>query len=706
MHTNFNFFLKSIYQILIISLLLSCTNNNNNNPLLEDWKGNYDGTPNFDLLKVEYIEEAMLTGIKSHLDDIKKITSNPNPPTFKNTIESYEASGELLDRIYPYYGILKYNLSSKEFREIEGRLAPIITDYSTQIRQNEILFKKIKSVYEQSKINQLDSIKQRLVELIYKSFKMNGADLDKEAKKRYAEINLKLSTLYTDFSNNLLSDEQNFTTYLDKDQLSGLSEDFIKAIKAKAISDDKPDSYAIPNTRSFMDPFLTFSSNRELRKIVWTNYYSRGNNNNEFDNKLILKEILKLRKERVNLLGFDNFGSWRLQDRMAKKPENAMKLLENIWPYAIERVREEVIDMQKISNNDNVTIKPWDYRYYAEKVRQKKYNLDSDEVKQYLQLDKLIEAMFYVAEKVFNYKFTPTKPEEIAVFHKDVNVWKVEDTNTNKLIGLWYLDPYAREGKRSGAWATTYRSFTSFKGEKSILGSNNSNFIKPAKGESSLVSWDDATTLFHEFGHALNYFASKSVYPTLNGGVRDYIEFQSQLLERWLSTDEVINKFLIHHKTQKSIPIELVQKLKNASKFNQGFATTEYLASALIDLKIHEADPETIDIEKFESETLKSLNMPDELVMRHRTTQFAHVFSGEGYATAYYGYIWAEVLSADATEVFTSSPGGFYDKELSKKLVDYLFTPQNSIDPEKAYILFRGRKANADALMRSRGFID
>ena len=706
MHINFNFFLKSIYQILIISSLISCMNNNNNNPLLEDWKGNYDGTPNFDLLKVEYIEEAMLKGIESHLNDIEKITSNSNPPTFENTIKLYESSGELLNKVYPYYGILKYNLSSEEFRDIESRLAPLITDYSTQIRQNEVLFKKIKSVYNQSKINTLDSVKQRLVELIYKSFKMNGADLDKEAKKRYAEINLRLSTLYTDFSNNLLNDEQNFTTYLNENELSGLSNDFIKAIKAKAITDNKPENYAIPNTRSFMDPFLTFSSNRELRKIVWTNYYSRGNNDNEFDNKLIIKEILKLRKERVILLGFSDFGSWRLQDRMAKTPENALKLLESVWPYAIKRVKEEVIDMQKIADKDKIIIEPWDYRYYAEKVRQKKYNLDSDEVKQYLQLDRLRDAMFYVAERVFNYKFTPTEPGEIAVFHKDVNVWKVEDINTKKLIGLWYLDPYAREGKRSGAWATTYRSYTSFNGEKSILGSNNSNFIKPAKGESSLVSWDDATTLFHEFGHALNYFASKSVYPTLNGGVRDYIEFQSQLLERWLSTDEVINKFLIHHKTQKSIPEELVQKLKNASKFNQGFSTTEYLASALIDLKIHQADPETIDIEKFEAETLKSLNMPDEIVMRHRTTQFAHVFSSEGYATAYYGYIWAEVLSADATEMFTSSPGGFYDKELSKKLVNYLFTPQNSIDPEKAYILFRGKKANPRALMRSRGFID
>ncbi|GAA3509517.1 hypothetical protein GCM10022393_22570 [Aquimarina addita] len=356
------------------------------------------------------------------------------------------------------------------------------------------------------------------------------------------------------------------------------------------------------------------------------------------------------------------------------------------------------------TNGDKITIEPWDYRYYAEKVRKKKYDLDSDEVKQYLQLDKLTEAMFFVAGELFNYTFTAIEKGVVPVFHEDVQVWEVTDKITGEHIGLWYLDPFARIGKRSGAWATTYRSHTTFDGKKTVLGSNNSNFIKPAPGEAVLVSWDDATTFFHEFGHALHFFSSEVRYPTLNSGVRDYTEFQSQLLERWLSTDKVIDNYLVHYKTGAPMPKELITKIKKAATFNQGFGTTEYLASALIDMKLHLVDPADIDIEKFEKETLATLQMPKELVMRHRTPQFGHVFSGEGYATAYYGYLWADVLTADAAEAFAEAPDGFYDKEMAAKLVKYLFAPRNSMDPAEAYRKFRGRDAKIEALMRDRGF--
>jgi peptidyl-dipeptidase Dcp len=365
-----------------------------------------------------------------------------------------------------------------------------------------------------------------------------------------------------------------------------------------------------------------------------------------------------------------------------------------------------VADMQAVAdaNGDQVTIEPWDYRYYAEKVRKKKYDLDSDEVKQYLQLDKLREAMFFVAGELFNFQFTPIDSGVVPVFHADVKVWEVADKTSGKLIGLWYLDPFARQGKRSGAWATTYRSYDSFDGEKTVLASNNSNFIKPAPGEPVLVSWDDAETFFHEFGHALHFLSSNVKYPTLNSGVRDYTEFQSQLLERWLATDEVINNYLVHYKTGAPIPQELVAKIKKASTFNQGFGTTEYLASALMDMYYHTTDPTNLDPDTFERETLAKLKMPKELVMRHRSPHFGHVFSGEGYATAYYGYMWADVLTADAGEAFQEAPGGFYDKDLAGKLVKYLFAPRNSMDPAEAYRLFRGRDADIKALMRDRGF--
>ena len=658
-------------------------------------------------MEVADIQSAVEYGMEENLKEIEAIANNEAAPTFENTIEAMERSGAYLDRVFSYYGIFSSNMSSPEFREVQAVLAPKLSEFSSKINQNEALFKRIKTVYNNAQENPLDSDQQRVVELVYKGFAMRGAAIDAKKKERYAAIDKELSVLYNKFSDNVLHDEENYVTYLNKDQLGGLSDGFIKSAAAIAKEKGQEGKYAITNTRSSMDPFLTYSTERDLRKQVWTNYYSRGDNNDEYDNKEIIAEILKLRRERVELLGHKNYAEWRLQDRMAKTPENALNLMEEVWPAAISRVAEEVTDMQAIAdaNDDNITIEPWDYRYYAEKVRVAKYDLNSDEVKQYLQLDKLREAMFYVAGRLFNYKFEPVPEGSVPVFQEDVKVWEVTDLDSGAHIGLWYLDPFARAGKRSGAWATTYRSHTTFDGKKTVLASNNSNFIKAAPGEAVLVSWDDATTFFHEFGHALHFFSSNVKYPTLNGGVRDYTEFQSQLLERWLSTDEVISQYLVHHETGEVIPKALVAKIKKAATFNQGFGTTEYLASALMDMKLHLADPEGMDVGDFEKETLAALDMPKELPMRHRTPHFGHVFSGEGYATAYYGYMWADVLTADAAEAFTDSEGGFYDEDMASKLVKYLFAPRNAIDPAKAYRLFRGRDAQIEALMRDRGFI-
>lgn len=676
------------------------------NILIQEWTGPYEGVPAFDKMNVTDIKAAVEEGMKLNLEEIEAIANNEEAPTFENTIVTMESAGKELNRVFTYYGIMSSNRSSPEFRAVQTELAPKLSEFQSKISQNEKLFQRIKAVYDASQKTPLEPQAQRVVDLTYKGFEMNGANLDAEKKKRYAEIAKELSSLYTKFGNNVLHDEENYVTYLTKDQLGGLSDGFIKSAAKIAADKGQEGKYAITNTRSSMDPFLTYSTERQLRKQVWTNYYSRGDNGDAYDNNEIIAKILKLRKERVGLMGYDNYAQWRLQDRMAKNPENAMDLMLKVWPAATARVKEEVADMQAVANElgDNITIEPWDYRYYAEKVRKKKYDLDSDEVKQYLQLDKLTEAMFFTAGELFNYKFTPVAEGSVPVFHEDVKVWEVTDKDSGKHIGLWYLDPFAREGKRSGAWATTYRSYTSFEGENNVLASNNSNFVKPAPGEAVLVSWDDATTFFHEFGHALHFFSSNVKYPTLNGGVRDYTEFQSQLLERWLSTDKVINQFLVHHETGKPIPAELVEKIKNASTFNQGFGTTEYLASALIDMKLHLADPTDIDIDTFERETLDELGMPKELPMRHRTPHFGHVFSGEGYATAYYGYMWADVLTSDASEAFAEAPGGFYDKDVAAKLVKYLFAPRNAMDPAEAFRKFRGRDAKIEALMKDRGF--
>jgi peptidyl-dipeptidase Dcp len=708
--TNFKAF--STIFIALAFMLGNCTSNEKEkmteeNILLSEWAGPYGGVPAFDEMALADVKPALEKGMELNLTDIDEIANNPEAPTFENTIIAMEKAGQDLDRVFTYYGILSSNMSSPEFREIQTEMAPKLSEFRSKISQNAKLFERIKAVYEAAQQNPLEDDQQRVVQLVYESFAINGAELEGEAKERYAAIDKELSELYTKFSNNVLADEEDYITYLTEDQLGGLSESFVKAAAETARGNGQEGKYAITNTRSVVEPFLTFSDERALREKIWKTYKSRGDNGDEKDNKAIISQILKLRDERVGLLGYENYASWRLQDRMAKTPENAFKLMNAIWPAAVARVEEEVADMQAVADaaGDGITIEPWDYLYYAEKVRKAKYDLDSDEVKQYMQLDKLREAMFFVAGEIFNFDFKPVAEGSVPVFHEDVKVWEVTDKPTGEHIGLWYLDPYARKGKRSGAWATTYRSHTTFDGKKTVLASNNSNFIRPAPGEPVLVSWSDAETFFHEFGHALHFLSSNVKYPTLNGGVRDYTEFQSQLLERWLPTNEVINNYLVHHETGEVIPAELVEKIKKAGTFNQGYETVEYLSSALVDMMYHTLDdPSDIDVTQFEEDALKKLNMPGEMVMRHRSPHFSHVFSGEGYAAAYYGYIWADVLTSDAAEVFAEAPDGFYDKEVADRLVKYLFAPRNSMDPAEAYRVFRGRDANFEALMRDRGF--
>ena len=676
------------------------------NVLLQDYKGPYGGVPAFDKMDLSDVMPAMEAAMAEHLAEIDAIANNPEAPTFENTIVAMERAGSAISNVYTYYGIWSSNKSSPEFREIQRELSPKLSDYRSKINQNEKLFNRIKAVYESDELATLTDEEQRITWLIYNGFARNGATLEGEAKARYAAINKELASLHTKFSNNVLADEENYVTYITEDQLDGLPESFVKAAAAAATERGKEGQYAITNTRSSMDPFLTYSTHRDLREKVWTTYYSRGDNGDEFDNNALVKRILELRHERIKLLGYENYAQWRLEDRMAKTPENAMDLMMKVWPAAIARVEEEVADMQAIADElgDDITIKPWDYRYYAEKVRKAKYDLDSNEVKQYLQLDKLREAMFYVAGRLFNFDFKPVPEGSVPVFHPDVKVWEVTDKDSGKLIGLWYLDPFARKGKRSGAWATTYRSHTTYDGAKTVLSSNNSNFVKGPEGEPTLISWDDAETYFHEFGHALHFLSATVKYPTSHSGVRDYTEFQSQLLERWLTTDEVVDQYLVHYKTGEPIPDSLIEKINNAATFNEGFKTTEYMASAIMDLLYHTTDPAKIDPDSFEREQLKAIGMPEEIVMRHRTTQFGHIFSGEGYSSGYYGYMWAEVLTADAAEAFEEAPGGYYDEEVSDRLVKYLFSIRNAMDPAEAYRKFRGRDANVEALMRDRGF--
>jgi peptidyl-dipeptidase Dcp len=459
------------------------------------------------------------------------------------------------------------------------------------------------------------------------------------------------------------------------------------------------------NTRSSIDPFLTYSDRRDLREKAWRMFVNRGDNGSEHDNNAIITEILQLRAERAKLLGYPTHAHWRLENSMAKTPENAMKLMEAVWKPAVARVHEEVADMQALADKDGakITIEPWDYRYYMEKVRKAKYDLDQNEIKPYLQLEKLREGIFWVAGELFNFNFTPVT--NVPVAHPDIRVWEVTDKTTKKHIGLWYFDPYARAGKRSGAWMNAYRSQERVNGEITPIVSNNANFVKGKPGEPVLISWDDATTMFHEFGHALHGLNSNVTYPSLSGTAvpRDYVEFPSQLLEHWLSTPEVLQRFALHYQTGKPIPQELVDKIKRSATFNQGFATVEYLSAALVDMKLHLAGDKKIDPDAFERETLAQLGMPKEIVMRHRTPQFLHVFSSDGYSAGYYSYLWSDVLTADAFGAFVEGKGP-YDKAVAERLRKYVFSVGNTVDPAEAYRAFRGRDPRVDALMKKRGF--
>ncbi|WP_245767587.1 M3 family metallopeptidase [Stigmatella erecta] len=676
------------------------------NPLLASWTGPYGGVPAFDRFALSQFRPALEEAMEANRRDIAAITASTEPATFENTLAALEDSGRTLNDVGTVFGVWASTLNGPEFQAIEREMAPKLAAFSDEIFQNEKLFQRIEAVYTSPGKAKLSPEQQRLAWYYYTNFVRSGAKLDATAKKRLADINQRLATLYTSFSQNVLADEEGYAVILETEaDLAGLSSSIRDAAAAAAEARGQKGKWAVPNTRSAMEPFLTYSTRRDLREKVWRNYVNRGDNGDSRDNNALITEILQLRAERAKLLGYPTHAHWRLENAMAKTPERATALMEAVWPAAVARVREEVADMQAIANKEGTKLKiaPWDYRFYAEKVRKAKYDLDENEVKPYLQLEKLREGMFWVAGELFGFTFSPVS--DVPVYHPDVRVWEVKDKASGKHVGLWYFDPYARAGKRSGAWMNAYRNQERFKGDITTIVSNNSNFLKGNPGEPVLISWEDASTLFHEFGHALHGLSSNVTYPSLSGTsvARDYVEFPSQLLEHWLSTPEVLNRYALHYQTGKPIPPALVAKIDKASTFNQGFATVEYLSSALVDMKLHTAGDQKIDPDAFERDTLKKLGMPEEIVMRHRTPQFGHIFSGDGYSAGYYSYLWSDTLTADAYEAFTQGKGP-YDPEVAGRLRKNVFSAGNTVDPAEAYRAFRGKDAGIDALMRKRGF--
>jgi peptidyl-dipeptidase Dcp len=676
------------------------------NPLLEKWKGAFGGTPLFDRIKVADFKPALETAMAEKLSEVEQIAKNAAAANFENTIAAMERTGRTLDRVQAVYGVWSSAMNNAEFQAVEREMNQKLAAFSDQITQNEALFRRIEAVYNSPDKTKLTPEQQRLTWLYYTNFVRAGARLKPDAKARLSQLNQQLAGLFTRFSQNQLADEsERFLVLKSEAELAGLPQSLRDAAAQEATAKKMSGAWIVTNTRSSVEPFLTYSDRRELREKAWRMFVNRGDNGDAHDNNKIITEILQLRAERAKLLGYQTHAHWRLDDKMAKTPERTMELMEAVWKPAVARVREEVKDMQTLADKEkaNIKIEPWDYRYYAEKVRKERYDLDQNEVKPYLQLEKLREGMFWVAGELFNFNFSPVT--NVPVYHPDVRVWEVKDKTTGKHIGLWYFDPFAREGKSSGAWMNAYRNQERVDGSITTIVSNNSNFVKGKPGEPVLISWDDATTLFHEFGHALHGLSSNVTYPSLSGTsvATDYVEFPSQILERWISTPEVLQKFAVHYQTGKPIPQNLVDRIERASAFNQGFATVEYLASALIDMKMHLAGSQKIDPDAFERKTLSELGMPGEIVMRHRTPQFGHVFSSDGYSAGYYSYIWSDVISADAYDAFVEA-GGPYNKAVAARLRKYVFSVGNTIDPADAYRTFRGRDPKIEALMRKRGF--
>ncbi|MBC7667664.1 MAG: M3 family metallopeptidase [Gemmatimonadaceae bacterium] len=676
------------------------------NPLLAPWTGPHGGVPPFDKVKPDLFASAYDVAMAEQRQKLFALTAKRSAPSFESIIAEYEDSGRAMSRVNGLFGVFTSTMNDAVMQKVEAATTPRLAAFTDEIIQNEQLFARIKAVYDARETAGLTPEQKRLTWVTYNNFARQGAALDGVKKARLGQINQALAGLYTKFSQNELADEEGYSLVLESQaDLVGLPDSIRAGAAAAAEEKGQKGKWLITNTRSSMEPFLVYSDRRDLREKGWKLWISRGDNGDAHDNKAVITEILKLRAEKAQLLGFPSYAHWITADNMAKTPDAAMDLMMQVWKPAVARVHEEVADMQKVAAAEGATFKiaPWDYRHYAEKVRKARYDLDQNAVKPYLQLEKLREAIHWAAGQL--YGFTFTQITDVPVCHPDVRVWEV--TRSGQRVGLWYFDPYVRAGKQSGAWMSEYRTQETFRGVVTPIVSNNCNFVKGQPGEAVLISWDDAVTLFHEFGHALHGLNSDVSYPTLAGTnvARDFVEFPSQLNEHWLPTKPVLERFAVHYQTGKPIPAELVAKIEKAHTFNQGFSTVEYLSSAIYDMKIHlAAQGQVIDPEAFETATMAQIGMPSEIVMRHRPTHFGHIFSGDGYSAGYYDYIWADTLTADAAEAFAEAPGGFYDKAVAKRLHDDIMSVGNTLDAGEAFRRFRGRDVKIGALMRNRGF--
>ncbi len=677
------------------------------NPLLDDWQTPF-GAPPFDHIAPEHFAPAFEAGLAAHRAEIERIAIDTTPPTFANVIAALERSGRLLRRVSSVFFNLAGSHTNEPIRAIERDIAPVLARHRNSFFLDERLWARISGVAETRQSGDLGEEEHRVLDRYLTLFRRSGAALAEPEKARLAEINERLAVLGTSFSQNVLADESDYALVLEgEEDLAGLP-DFLREAAARAAADRGQDGkHVITLSRSSIEPFLQFSSRRDLREQVFRAWISRGANYGEADNRPIISEIVRLRAEKARLLGYDSYADFRIEDTMAKTPGAARKLLEDVWGPARRRALADRDALQALANREgaNFELAPWDWRYYAEKRRQAEFDLEEAVIKPYLQLDRMIDAAFHVANRLFGLRFAPRT--DVPVHHPDVRVWEVSDAE-GRHVGLFLGDYFARSSKRSGAWKSAFRVQEKLDGEVRPIIVNTMNFSAGADGAATLLSFEDARTLFHEFGHALHGLLSDVTYPMIAGTnvSRDFVEFPSQLFEHWLMRPEILQRYAVHYRTGEPMPAKLMQRVLEARTFNQGFAATEYLGSALVDLDLHSlADPGDLDVDAFERAALERIGMPAEIVLRHRLPHFAHLFSGEAYAAGYYSYLWSEVLDADGFGAFEEA-GDVFDAAAAEGLRRFVYSAGNLRDPSEAYRAFRGRDADASALLDKRCLVE
>jgi len=674
------------------------------NPLTDSWTGPYGGVPPWDAVRPEYFPAALETAIAQERAEVDAIASNSAPPTFENTVLALERSGALRDRVERLFGVARQNITNPQLQAIEREWQPKLAAASDAILLNAALFARIDAVHRSLATSTLAPDQQRLATRMYDAFVRRGARLNESQKAQLSKINQDMAGLFSEFRRKLLADENTWIVLENEKDLAGLPPSLVASAKAAAAERELDGKWVIVNTRSSVDPFLTFSSRRDLRERVWKKFKSRGDNDDDNDTKTTIARLVKLRAERARLLGFASHAHWRMADTMAKDPATAQALMMRVWPAAVGRVREEVADMRALAAKagESITIEPWDYLYYAEKVRKQRYDLDQGELKPYFELNNMVAAAFWAAERRYDISFTEITGT-VPVFHPDVRVFEVKDVPSGTHRGLFYLDNFARPGKRSGAWATSYRSQHVEERPINPIASNNNNFVKAPAGEPVLISLDDAETLFHEFGHALHGLLQNVRYQGLAETPRDFVEYPSQVNENWVLTPEVLDRFGRHYQTKQPMPRSLIEKVERARTFNQGYLTVEYLADAILDMDLHLRPDGVFDPVSFERDALARIGMPREIALRHRLPQFDHLFGSDAYSAGYYSYIWSDVMAADTWQAFLEA-GGPWDKSVAQRFRTIILSEGNSTDRAEAFRRFRGREPDVRALFEERGF--